>query len=450
MLSKKRDDESARPAGRPHTTAALDRPGSRSSDNDQVADHAEPAPGFSNAAHLRMGQTEVLVAPVFKPLAGQHEEDHGQSQQARVDESTAAKDAQAGAQPASLALDLDMEGDADGAIGESHLEGGKAASGQEQLDPGQQSDPQIPAASAQQDRNHDAEEVGGDCDMHRVSSDGADSYQGLPDDAAAQHIASGEGPEEGDSANLSSSMDLPMVANPAAGANATTADEQQHLELGVASVYDGSMPHPAPEPAGDPQPDEQLAQLGADSPAASTKLCDDQPAVHSADVKAEGTAHQDGNPVASAVNDSPAQPVVPQLGSRVEVCCRPAPGQWKWQAAVLQSAVLPTSGLVTVTYLVPPSAASCSARSELVDVCDVRRAATEDTYITALSSLQKGAAVEVDMGNGNFLCGVLVARVQPLQSAWGLNPAVKKGVGSLEEVLSHAHELQCGGSLLPS
>ena len=449
-LSKTRHVESARPPGKPHTTAALDQPGS-GNDEGQLADQAEPALGFSNAAHLRMGQTEVLVAPGLKP-PGQQEADQGQSEQARVDESTAAEDAQAGAQPASLALDLDMEGDADGAIGESHLEGGKAASGQGQLTPGQQSDAQIPAAPAQQDQNHDAEEVGGDCDMHRASSDGADSYQGLPDDTAAQSTLAGEGLEEGDSANLSSSMDPPVVANPAAGADATPADEQQHLESGSANVSAGGMPKHAPEPAGEPHPDGQLAQIGVDrSPAVGMKVCDSQPAVHSPGVKAEGTARDHGGrPDASAVEEGPAQPMVPQLGSRVEVCCRPAPGQWKWQAAVLQSAVVPTSGLVTVTYLMPPSAASSSARSELVDVSDVRRVATEESYITALSSLQKGAAVEVDTGDGNFLCGVLVAKVQPLQSAWGLNPAVKKRVASLEEVLSHAHELQCGGSLLPS
>ncbi|KAL0037316.1 hypothetical protein WJX79_001658 [Trebouxia sp. C0005] len=105
---------------------------------------------------------------------------------------------------------------------------------------------------------------------------------------------------------------------------------------------------------------------------------------------------------------------VGQLGIWVEVCSRPAVGQWSWRLASFQGAALPASGLVSVTYKASSSELSFSVKSELVNVEDVRHMAPSDTYVGAVSELQRGAAVEVDMGDGKAICAVLVAKIQRL------------------------------------
>ncbi|DBA87025.1 TPA: hypothetical protein ACH3X2_000400 [Trebouxia sp. C0005] len=374
----------------------------------------EPA-AFSNAAHLYTGQTEVIVAP---GLEQQHRAHLEQSGQATADKQN---DSEASIPEAHTerALHLDGDdGDANVLLSQSHPEASNAAASQYLMDPDLQAAQLLAGVTDDvpeqlEGSNADGSQI--ECDMHSIASDGADSYQGLPDDQLGQQAAVAS-PSGRDTDNGNPVADVFRSSEGDADIQ-SEADKGQQLELechsAEAAAGEDALPQYAPEPAGDTVIEQQHAQTGAHIPAAGINLDNLQAPMPDSLVEAAQTTEQVNAPssLASTVEGSQS---VGQLGIWVEVCSRPAVGQWSWRLASFQGAALPASGLVSVTYKASSSELSFSVKSELVNVEDVRHMAPSDTYVGAVSELQRGAAVEVDMGDGKAICAVLVAKIQRL------------------------------------
>ena len=427
-------------AGRPSTNADSTQP-------------PEPA-AFSNAAHLYTGQTQVLVAPGLDPLVQQHQANLEQPGQATADKFTDSETSLPAVQHAELALVLDGDDDADVPLSESRPEASDAPASQDLLDQDLQA-AQVPAGiTAEVLEQLEGNDAGGrqvDCDMHSIASGGADSYQGLPVDQLGQQAAVSS-PSGRDTDNGSPVEDVSRLsgANADIHSEADKGQQQQQLEAecdSAEAAVEDALPQYAPGPAGDTVKEQQHAQTGAHVPAAGINLDNLQAAVSDSGVEAAQTTEQVNEPSSLAVEGSQS---VAQLGIRVEVCSRPAVGQWSWQLASFQAAALPASGLVSVIYKASHSELPFCVKSELVNVENVRHVASSDTCIKALSELQRGAAVEVDMGDGKFICAVLVARSQGLQTALGQQQGINGSIQSLEKALENADNLLPGRSFTQS
>ena len=408
----------------------------------------EPA-AFSNAAHLYIGQTEVLVAP---GLEQQHRAHLEQSGQATADKQSDSEACLPAAQHAELTLDLGGDNDADVPLNESRPEASDAPASQALVDPHLQA-AQVAADITDdvpeqlEENNADGNQV--DCDMHSVASDGADSYQGLPVDQLDQQAAvTSPSVRDTDTGGPLEDASRPSEANAdiCSEANKQQQQQQQQLDLAgdiaEAAAVEDTLPQSAPEPAGDIVNEQQHAQTGAPILAAGAPPDNLQAAMPDSDVEAMQTTEQANEPIWLADTVGGSQSVA-QPGTWVEVCSRPAVGQWSWQQASFQAAALPTSGLVSVTYKASPSELPFSVKSELVNAYNVRHMAPSDTYVKALSEVQRGAAVEVNMGDGKFVCGVLVAKTQHLHTALYHHP----GIAGLIQVFERA--LETPNTLLP-
>jgi len=429
-------------AGRPSTNADSTQP-------------PEPA-AFSNAAHLYTGQTEVLVAP---GLEQQHQAHLEQSGQATADKQSDSE-AYLPAAHTELALDLDDDDDdANVSLSESRPEASDTPASQALVDPDLQA-AQVPAGITddvpEQLEFNDADGSQVDCEMHSVASDGADSYQGLPLDQLGQQAAvtspSGFASDNGRPVEDAS---RPSEADADIHSEADTGQQQQQQQLesecdtAEAAVLEDALPQCAPAPAGDTVNEQQHAQTGVHVPAAGINLDNLQAAMSDSGVEAAQTTKQVNAPSALAGTVEGSQSVA-QLGIWVEVCSRPAVGQWSCQLASFQAAALPTFGLVSVTYKASPSELPFSVKSELVNVENVRHMAPSDTYVKALSEVQRGAAVEVDMGDGKLMCAVLVARTQHLHTALGQQQGIEGSIQSFERALENAHTLLPGKTITHS
>ena len=443
-------------AGRPTTDADSTQP-------------PEPAV-FSNAAHLYTGQTEVLVAPGLDQTSQQHQAHLQQSGQATADKQSDSEASLPAAQHAELTLDLGGDNDADVPLTESRPEILDAPATQNVVDPDLQA-AQIPAdTSAEVEEQLEGDEAGGsqpeaECDMHSIASDGADLYQGLLVDQLGQQAAvTSPSVRDTDNGNPAEDVSMPSDGDAEIHSEAdkdqqqqqqqvdadihSEADkdqrQQQQLELGgdtaEAAAMEDALPQSAPEPAGETVNEQQLAQTGAPVPAAGSSLDNLQAAMPDSDVEAAQTTVQVNDPSSLAGTVESSQTVA-QPGTWVEVCSRPAVGQWSWQQASLQAAALPASGLVSGTYKASPSELPFSVKSELVNAYNVRHMAPSDTYIKALSEVQRGAAVEVDMGDGKFMCGVLVAKTQHLHTALGQQPGIAGLIQGFERTLENPNTL---------
>ncbi len=458
VVSKRRhvdlaDNSKSHPAG---STGVAGRP-STDADSTQPP---EPA-AFSNAAHLYTGQTEVLVAPGLEQQQQQHQAHLEQSGQATADKPSDSEASLPAAQHAELTLDLGGDNDADIPLSESCPEASDAPASQDLVDPDLQA-AQVPdGITAEVKEQLQGDDAGGsqvDCDMHSIASDGADSYQGLPDDQPDQQAAV-TSPSGGDTDNggpledVSRPSEADADIHSEADKDQQQQQQQQQLELqgdiAEAAAVEDALPQSAPEPAGDTVSEQQHAQTGAHVPAAGIPLDKLQAAMPDSDVEAAQTTEQVNDPSSLAGTVEGSQSVA-QLGIWVEVCSRPAVGQWSWRMASFQAAVLPASGLVSVTYKASPSELLFSVKSELVNVENVRHMAPSDTYVKALSEVQRGAAVEVNMGDGKFMCGVLVAKTQHLQAVLDWQPGIEGSIQSFERALENSNTLLPGKTITPS
>ena len=440
------DNSKSDPAG---TTGAAGR-----LSTDAHSTQPPEAAAFANAAHLFTGQTEVLVAP---GLEQQHWAQLEQPGQATADNQTDSEASVPAAQHAELTLDLGGDNDADIPLSESCPEASGAPASQDVVNPDLQA-AQVPAdMSAEVKEQLEGNDAGGsqvDCDMHSIASDGADSYQGLPvdklDQQAAVTSSSGFATDNGRPLeDASRPFEVNADIHSEADKDQQQPQQQQQLELegdiAEAAAMENALPQCVPEPTGHIVNEQQHAQTGAHVPAADMNLDNLQAAMSDSPVEAAQTTEQVNDPSSLAGTVEGSQSVA-QLGIWVEVCSRPAVGQWSWQLASFQAAALPTSGLVSVTYKAPPSELPFSVKSELVNVDNVRHMAPSDTYVKALSELQRGAAVEVNMGDGRFMCAVLVARTQHLQTALGQQQGGKGSIQGFERALENADKLLPGRS----
>ena len=428
-------------ADRPSTTADSTQP-------------PEPA-AFSNAAHLYTGQTEVLVAPGLEQQ--QHQADLEHPGQATVDKESDNEASLPAAQHAELTLDMGGDNDADIPLSESRPEASGAPASQGLVNPDLQP-AQVPAGITDdlpeqlEGNEADGSQPEADCDMHSVASDGADSYQGLPVDQPDQQAAvTSPSGRDTDNGGPLEDVSTPSEANADIHSEADKGQpQQQQLELegdiAEAAAVEDALPQSAPEPAGDTANEKQHAQTGVHVPAAEIPLDNLQAAMPDSDVEAAQTTEQVNGPSSLAGTVEGSQSVA-QPGIWVEVCSRPAVGQWSWRMASFQAAVLPASGLVSVTYKAAPSELLFSVKSELVKVENVRHMAPSDTYVKALSEVLRGAAVEVDMGDGKFVCGVLVAKTQHLHTALGQQQGIKGSIQSFERALENPHTLLPGKTI---
>ncbi|KAL0036516.1 hypothetical protein WJX77_010974 [Trebouxia sp. C0004] len=388
-----------------------------------------------NSKSVPAGQTEVLVAP---GLEQQHQAHLEQSGQATANEQS---DSQASLPAArtELTVDLDDDGDdANVALHKSRPEASDAPSSQDLVDPDLQA-AQVPAGiTAEGNEQLEGNDAGSsqiDCDMHSIVSDGADSYKGLPVDQVGQQAAVAS--SSGHDADSDSPMEDVSKPSEAKADTQSEADKGQQLETqcdsAEAAAVEDALPQPAPEPAGDTVNVQQHAQTGRHVAAAGISLDKLQAAVSDSGVETTQTTEQVNEPSSLA---GTVEAVAP-LGIWVEVCSRPAVGQWSWQLASFQAAALPASGLVSVTYKASPSELPFSVKSELVNVANVRHMAPSATYVKALSELQRGAAVEVDMGDGKLMCAVLVAKTQHLRTALGQQQGIERSMQSFERALEN-------------
>ncbi len=445
------DNSKSDPAG---STGVAARP-STDADSTQPP---EPA-AFLNAAHLYTGQTEVLVAP---GLEQQHWAQLEQSGEATADKQSDSEAFLSAAQHAELTLDLGGDNDTDTPLSESRPEASDESVSQDLVDPDLQA-AQVPAGITadvpEQLEGNDADGSQIDCYMHSVASDGADSYQGLPVDQLDQQAAI-TSPSVRDTDNGGPLEDAlkPSEANAEIHSEADL-DQQQHqqqpqqLELqgdrAETAAVEDALPQSAPEPARNTANEQQHAQTGAHVPAAETTDDNLQAAVPDSDVEAAQTTAQVNDPSSLAGIIEGSQSVA-QPGIWVEVCTRPAVGQWSWRLASFQSAALPASGLVSVTYKASPSELPFSVKSELVTVENVRHVAPSDTYVKAPSELQRGAAVEIDTGDGKFMCAVLVAKNQQLQTTLDWSPGIEASIQNFESALESFNTLLPGKTMTPS
>ncbi len=416
----------------------------------ESATHTEPA-AFSNAARLVMGQTEVLVAPGMKPAREQKTDETAAETASAESAAATAADAAAGptgpnqaeaieqttagaapTEASSAGLELDLDGASESAVATSEV---AAASGQpmteEQAAIQNSAEAQSYPLEQQQGSdggaavNPDAAAV--DLEMHSVLSDGADSYQGLPDEQPANHasINSEDGvPGEGNSPDLQA---VPDTAEAAAEVNLEPQQQEFSLQLDSATANsgDGPMLEPAPQQAGEALHRQQQHQPETADPAATMEMDGQQVASDGVAVQTAGVAEQPS--VAAASVARPA--LQAETDKQVEVVRSAAPGQWSWQMASLLSPGVPKSGTVGVILKAQPT--DQSVKAELVDVGSLRRPPPLGTYVTDVSALHRGDVLEVDMGDGKYMCAVLVSKVKPLHKAQAHHCSIEKIVQGL-------------------
>ena len=94
--------------------------------------------------------------------------------------------------------------------------------------------------------------------------------------------------------------------------------------------------------------------------------------------------------------------------------------------------ILPKEGVVTVTHAAKWQ--NLAVTKEDVDITHLRKPAPLDSHIKDPSSLKRLDALEVNLGDGKFLCAVFVARVKASQG----NRQQKK---SIDQALQHLHAI---------
>ena len=453
VSSKQRQTNSAQPSSKAQPAATPFDTANGSPAEGQLAGQIDPA-SFRNATCLHAGQTEVLVAPGVRPVQGQTQSVPIEAEP--FDTSEAGGGDAAGGDlvkaDASGCLDLQLDDDSDAVISDSD----QAASGRpgevQQPDKGglaeAESEPPHQQKGTDADKAEDEQAVADDdLDMHSIMSDGDDSYQGLPDDALAplgtfthQEILTDEA--------ASSVATLVATSSAVPGDKMDHEQQQQQQQVSLQLVDPSTIADALPGEAADQanmlafKP--QHAQHDTIDPAASMEIEHQQHfmAANEADgisgSRHSETVPSDGTSLAEAQSDT-----------QVEIHHSQAPGLWCWQAAFLQDPGLPETGFVAVTCKLLPSdkASSSNAtldRSELVEVERLRSPPPVDTYLKSVSGLHRGAVLEIDLGDGKFVCAVFIAGVKPSYGPWVQRgpKQLRKRAQRLDSILSIAQAQQ--------